>query len=82
MVLTIAGFSLILVPLNIATRAPDGWSTGYIIAMIAVGVVCLAGFAVWEKYFAKVPYFPAHYLKDRTILGACLLSAFLNMSIL
>ncbi|KAF7554037.1 hypothetical protein G7046_g6932 [Stylonectria norvegica] len=81
MVLTIAGFSLILVPLNIATRAPNGWSTDYIIAMIVVGVACLAGFAVWEKYFARIPYFPFRYLKNRTILGACLLSAFLNMSI-
>lgn len=82
MTLTIAGFSLILTPLNIATRAPNGWATGYIIAMIVVGVVCLTLFAVWEKWFAKVPYIPFRYLKDRTILGACLLSAFLNMSIL
>ncbi|KAK2675769.1 MFS transporter superfamily [Fusarium oxysporum f. sp. vasinfectum] len=81
MILTIAGFSLILTPLNIATRAPNGWKTDYIIAMLVVGVVCLAGFAAWEKWYAKVPYVPFKFLKDRTILGACLLSAFLNMSI-
>ncbi|KAF5657950.1 major facilitator superfamily transporter [Fusarium heterosporum] len=81
MFLTIAGFSLILTPLNIATRAPNGWRTGYIIAMIVVGVVCLGGFAAWEKWYAKVPYVPFNFLEDRTILGACLLSAFLNMSI-
>ncbi|KAF5000604.1 hypothetical protein FGRMN_1636 [Fusarium graminum] len=34
MFLTIAGFSLILTPLNIATRAPNGWKTGYIIALL------------------------------------------------
>lgn len=82
MVLTIAGFSLILVPLNIAKTAPNGWATGYIIAMLVIGVVCLGLFAVWEKYFAKVCFFPFHYLTDRTILGACLLSFFLNISIL
>ncbi|KAM5347879.1 hypothetical protein ACJ41O_007703 [Fusarium nematophilum] len=81
MILTIAGFSLILTPLNIATRAPNGRGTGYIIAMIVVGVVCLGLFAAWERWFAKVPYIPFHFLKDRTILGACFLSAFLNMSI-
>ncbi|CZS74155.1 unnamed protein product [Fusarium graminearum] len=81
MVLTIAGFSLILTPLNIATRAPNGWKTDYIIAMLVVGIVCLVGFAAWEKWYAKVPYVPFKFLKDRTILGACLLSAFLNMSI-
>ncbi|KAF5023678.1 hypothetical protein F66182_4244 [Fusarium sp. NRRL 66182] len=81
MVLTIAGFSLILTPLNIATRAPNGWATDYIIAMLVVGVFCLVGFAVWERWFAKVPYVPFKFLNDRTILGACLLSAFLNMSI-
>ncbi|KAM0362617.1 hypothetical protein ACHAP4_001365 [Fusarium culmorum] len=81
MVLTIAGFSLILTPLNIATRAPNGWKADYIIAMLVVGVVCLVGFAAWEKWYAKVPYVPFKFLKDRTILGACLLSAFLNMSI-
>jgi hypothetical protein len=41
MVLILAGFGLILIPLNIATRAPQGWATDYIIAMIVVGVVCL-----------------------------------------
>ncbi|RTE72622.1 hypothetical protein BHE90_012974 [Fusarium euwallaceae] len=81
MFLTIAGFSLILTPMNIATRAPNGWATDYIIAMIVVGVVCLAGFAAWEKWYAKVPYIPFKFLKNRTILGACCLSAFLNMSI-
>lgn len=82
MFLTIAGFALILLPLNIATRAPDGWKTDYIIAMLVVGVVCLAGFAVWEKFFAKIPYIPFRFLKNRTILGACLLDFFLFMSVL
>ncbi|KAF4959649.1 hypothetical protein FGADI_1572 [Fusarium gaditjirri] len=49
--------------------------------MLVIGVVSLAGFAAWEKWYAKVPYVPFKFLKDRTILGACLLSAFLNMSI-
>ncbi|KAG5656422.1 hypothetical protein KAF25_000009, partial [Fusarium avenaceum] len=49
MILTLVSFSLILTLLNIATRAPNGWKTDYIIAMIVVGVVYLAGIAAWEK---------------------------------
>ncbi|KIL92624.1 hypothetical protein FAVG1_03804 [Fusarium avenaceum] len=49
MILTLVSFSLILTPLNIATRAPNGWKTDSIVAMIVVGVVCLAGIAAWEK---------------------------------
>ncbi|GJN66742.1 siderophore iron transporter mirB [Purpureocillium lilacinum] len=81
MLLTIAGFSLILLPMSIAKRAPNGWATGYIIAMLVIGVLCLAAFGVWEKWFAKVPYLPFEYLKNRTILGACLLDGFLFMSV-
>lgn len=82
MILILAGFGLILISLNIATRAPNGWASDYIIAMIVVGVVCLVLFGLWEKYLTKVPFIPYRFLKDRTIIGACLLSAFLNMSIL
>lgn len=82
MLLILAGFGLILISLNIATRAPKGWASDYIIAMIVVGVVCLVMFGLWEKYLTKVPFIPYRFLKDRTIIGACCLSAFLNMSIL
>ena len=82
MILTIAGFSLILLPLSIAKRAPDGWATGYIIAMLVIGPLCLVAFGAWEKWFAKVPYLPFHYLRNRTILGSCLLNGFLFMSVL
>lgn len=82
MFLTVAGWSLLLLPFQLVNTAADGWKTGYVIAMIVVGVVLLALFAVWEKYFAPVQYFPWAYLKDRTILGACLLYGFMFLSIL
>lgn len=50
--------------------------------MIVLGVVFIAAFVVWEKYFAKVQYFPFKYLKDRTILASSLLYGFMFMSIL
>lgn len=38
--------------------------------MIVMGVVGLAAFVIWEKFFAKVKFFPFEFLKDRTFLGA------------
>lgn len=82
MACTTFGFCLLLLPFSLAPKAPNGWKTGYIIAMIVLGVVFIAAFVVWEKYFAKVQYFPFKYLKDRTILASSLLYGFMFMSIL
>ncbi|KAK3192057.1 hypothetical protein K4F52_001684 [Lecanicillium sp. MT-2017a] len=81
MACTTFGFCLLLLSFSLAPKAPNGWKTGYIIAMIVLGVVFIAAFVVWEKYFAKVQYFPFKYLKDRTILASSLLYGFMFMSI-
>ncbi|KAI0436598.1 siderochrome-iron transporter MirB [Xylaria telfairii] len=81
MLLTIFGFSLLLLPFSLDAYAPQGWATGYIIAMIVLGVVLLVAFVLWEKYLAPVQYFPFRFLKDRTILGACGLYFFLFLSV-
>ncbi|KAJ3494588.1 hypothetical protein NLG97_g3980 [Lecanicillium saksenae] len=81
MLLTIFGWSLLLLPFNLATKAPHGWRTGYIIAMIVLGVALLAAFVVWEKYFATVQYFPFKHLKDMSVLGASLVYGFMFISI-
>jgi len=52
------------------------------IAMLVVGIVCFALFAVWEAKFAPVQFFPFRYLKDRTVIGSCLLYGFMFLSIL
>lgn len=82
MFLTSAGFAMLLLPFQLVNTAPNGWKTGYIIAMIVLGVVLLAAFALWEKYLAPVTYFPWKYLKDRTILGSCLVYGLMFISIL
>jgi MFS family permease len=81
MLLTISGWSLLLLPFSLATYAPHGWSSYYIILMIVLGVVLLTGFVVWEKFFAPVPYIPWKFLKDRTILGSCFMYGFMFLSI-
>lgn len=68
-----AGLIIFLLPFNIASTAPDGWSTGYIIAMIIVGFILLVAFALNELYLAPVPFMAFQYLTERTLVGACLL---------
>ncbi|KAI0594285.1 major facilitator superfamily transporter [Biscogniauxia sp. FL1348] len=81
MFLTVFGWSLLLLPFSLVTYAPNGWKTGYIIALIIVGFLLLAAFPIWEKYYAPVQYFPFKFLMDRTILGSCLLYCFTFLSI-
>lgn len=80
MLLVVGGFCLLLLPLTIAATTLNKWHTPYIIAMLVVGVVLLALFAIWERYFAPVTFVPFRYLKDRTVLGACVLSGTLFCS--
>jgi MFS family permease len=75
-----ATFILILLPFSIAAYAPKGWASGYIIAMEVLGVVCGVLFYIWECKFAPVQFLPWKFLKDRTIIGSCLLYAIMFVS--
>ncbi|KAF2969490.1 hypothetical protein GQX73_g4053 [Xylaria multiplex] len=72
---------LLLLPFSLVSYAPNGWATGYIIALIALGVVLLVAFVLWEKYVAPVQYFPFKFLKDSTILGACGINGIMFISV-
>ncbi|KAJ4351368.1 uncharacterized protein N0V89_006708 [Didymosphaeria variabile] len=72
-VLFAGGLTVFLLPFTLATRAPKGWKTDYIIAMIIVGVVVLAAFGVYETYIAKEPFLKNKFLTDRSVIGACLI---------
>ncbi|KAF4966987.1 hypothetical protein FSARC_5395 [Fusarium sarcochroum] len=81
LLLVTVGWSLLLLPFSIASSAPQGWSSGHIIAMIVLGVFCLAASAYWEKSFAKGPFFPWEFLKKRTVWTSCLLNGLMFMSV-
>lgn len=51
-----------------------------IIAMLVVGGVSLVGFALFEKFLCPKPFIPFGLLVDGSVLGACLLIAFLFIS--
>ncbi|OGM46803.1 hypothetical protein ABOM_005026 [Aspergillus bombycis] len=74
MLLLMAGFVLLLLPLSLAARAPDGWRTGYIVAMLVLGVIFLIAFAAWEKWMAPATLLPFRFLTDRSVIGACVVA--------
>jgi hypothetical protein len=79
-VLFAGGLTVFLLPFTLATSAPKGWKTDYIIAMIVVGVVVLVLFALYQVYLAPTPFLKSRFLFDRTVMGACLLDFTYQMS--
>ncbi|KAJ4003485.1 hypothetical protein NW752_012102 [Fusarium irregulare] len=68
-----AGLVIFLLPFSIASMAPQGWSTPYIIAMIVLGVVLLCIFGAYEHFVAPKPFLRFDILTSRTVIGVCLL---------
>ncbi|OKL63065.1 Siderophore iron transporter mirB [Talaromyces atroroseus] len=75
-----AGLIIFLIPFDIASSAPNGWATGYIIAMIVVGFVLLILFGTYEWKVAPKPMFDFRFLSDRTVVAACLLDVTYQVS--
>ncbi|KAF5025322.1 hypothetical protein F66182_2607 [Fusarium sp. NRRL 66182] len=68
-----AGLVIFLLPFSIASTAPNGWETPYIIAMIVLGVVLLIIFGAYERFVAPKPFLRFELLTSRTVIGVCLL---------
>jgi hypothetical protein len=73
--LIMTGLVLLLLPFNIYSYQRAKFTSTLISCMIGLGVFVLAAFLLWEKYGARVSFLPMHLLRDRTVLGACLLAA-------
>lgn len=72
-VLFAGGLTVFLLPFTLASRAPNGWKTDYIIAMIVVGFAVLVAFGLYETYVAKEPFLKNKFLTDRSVIAACLI---------
>ncbi|KAK6441956.1 hypothetical protein LTR95_001816 [Oleoguttula sp. CCFEE 5521] len=80
LVLICAGFSLLLIPLSLISDG--GWNNHGLLAMLAIGAVCLAVFPFWErsKTFAPRAFFPGSLFKKRTVLAGFAISFFYFMT--
>jgi MFS family permease len=76
LVLICAAFTLILVPLTLASKA--GWTNPNLISMLVVGVACLVAIPFWEKskFLAPRAFFPRSFWKNKTIICGLALSFF------
>jgi hypothetical protein len=78
LLLLAAAICLILIPLTLASRAKGGWANGSIIAMLVIGVVCLAVFPFWEgsKRLAPHAFFPRSLFANKTVVAGVAIGFF------
>ncbi|KAJ5670138.1 uncharacterized protein N7477_005501 [Penicillium maclennaniae] len=79
--LVIVGFAFFSSSLSLAGDAPDGWRTGYVLALFIVGFFLLCGFLYWQSV-AKNPLMPLWVWKDRnfSLLMAAFCLGFMGFS--
>lgn len=78
-VLLIAVFALILVPLTIAGGLSTKWKEAHVIAPLVIGILCIPCFVFWELW-APHPLVPFDLLKDRAVWGALGIACTLNFA--
>lgn len=75
-----AAFILFLLPFSFANYGRAQYGEAAFIAPLVIGFFLFFVFATWEKWFARTPFIPYQLFKDRTVFGACGLSAILYFS--
>jgi MFS family permease len=80
LILISVAFSLILIPLTLASKA--GWSNPNLISMLLVGVACLVAIPFWERSKTLAPraFFPRTFWGNKTIICGLGLSFFYFMA--
>ncbi|WBW72074.1 plasma membrane siderophore-iron transmembrane transporter Str1 [Schizosaccharomyces osmophilus] len=80
LILLTAGFSLLLLPISLASYNGDKWRDAKYIVMIVVGGVCIIAFVLYEIYVASFPAIPFDLMREPTIAAACAVSALFYMA--
>jgi len=78
-ILLIACFALLLVPLTIAGGFESKWSDPQIVAPLVIGFVCIPVFVIWELR-APHPLVPFHHMKDRSVWAPMGIACMLNFA--
>jgi hypothetical protein len=78
LILLSAGIALILIPMTFARMSKGGWGNASIIAMLAVGCICLVLFPLWERNprLAPHPFFPQRLFRNRTAVTGVIIAFF------
>jgi MFS family permease len=63
-----AGFVLVLLALGLKTNAPQGYDSGYIIAMFVLGGVSIICIGLWEWLIASRPIMRLEYFLNKDII--------------
>ncbi|KAK3115505.1 hypothetical protein LTR53_005081 [Teratosphaeriaceae sp. CCFEE 6253] len=72
-VFVIFGIGMFSAALSLGETAPQGWKTGYVLALLLVGLALMISFVVWDCWF-KYPLVPMGIWKDRNFtLCLCIL---------
>ncbi|GAA5990182.1 hypothetical protein JCM11641_004247 [Rhodosporidiobolus odoratus] len=67
------GWSLLLLPFSLSSGAKGGYNNPSLIAMFAVGCICLILYPIYEYYFAKYPSAPIRLIKNKTFITAVII---------
>jgi MFS family permease len=78
--LLMAAFVLFLLPFSLNTYGKAQYKSATFIVMVVFGVLLFPVFAIWEAYFTRSQFVRWELFKQRTVLGACSLSAILFFS--
>ena len=73
LVLLCAGFCCVLLPIGMVASSAERWKSPVVTCLIIIGILCIIAFGLWEYFWAPKTFFPFRLLKDRSIVGACLL---------
>jgi hypothetical protein len=79
--LLVAGLGLILEPIALAGATfgvpTISWTQADVLApCFIIGALCWPALIYWELYQAKHPYLPLRVMKNRSVVGACMIGLF------
>ncbi|KAJ9122246.1 hypothetical protein QFC22_001666 [Naganishia vaughanmartiniae] len=76
LVLVATSLALILLPLTLSANVPGGWHNNTMRGMLLGGLVLFPIFCWYETKFPRLPLVPYRFLRNKSILGACLIGFF------
>ena len=74
------GLAIFLLAFSLAGYQKDTWRSATILCLLIFGLVGIALFVIWEKWFCKKSFIPWELMADKTVIGACILYAVLFVS--